>query len=85
MITENNHEICKACAIGSEKYPHNGDPKTCVKGKVEYLKQLDADEQIKQLIIHERMSIELAEHIEQLAKQRKKTPLEILQEEGFEV
>jgi len=45
MINQ-KREICKACALGNEKkYSHNGDLKSCIKGRKEYLKLLPEKEQ----------------------------------------
>ena len=84
MINQ-KREMCKACALGNEKYPHNGDLKSCIKGRKEYLKLLPDKEQIKQLIVGERLSKSMAEYICNLAKERKKSPLEVLEEEGLEI
>jgi len=40
---------------------------------------------IRQLIIGERLSKEMAEYICHLSKERKKTPLDVLEEEGLEI
>jgi hypothetical protein len=85
MINQ-KREICKACALGNEKkYSHNGDLKSCIKGRKEYLKLLPEKEQIRQLIIGERLSKEMAEYICHLSKERKKTALDVLEEEGLEI
>jgi Asp-tRNA(Asn)/Glu-tRNA(Gln) amidotransferase B subunit len=82
MIQEQKH-ICKSCALGTDKYGHNSDPKTCIKGREEFISHLSTKEQIQQLIIHERISTEMANFILSLSKERNKTPLEIIQEEGL--
>jgi hypothetical protein len=78
-------EICKAFATGLDKYPHNNDPKTCIMGRKDYIRNLPPEKQIKQLVIYEQLSPEMGEYINKLAKERKRTPLEILEEEGMEV
>ena len=83
MPIQESKVMCKACAIGNEKYPHSGDPKTCIHGRSEYIRQLPPNQQISQLIIHERISISMANHIATLATERKKTPWEIVEEEGL--
>jgi hypothetical protein len=76
-------QICRACATGIEKFGHNSDPKTCIRGKEEYIKHLSVDEQMEQLIIHERLSQEMACFIYSLSQERNKSPLEVIQEEGL--
>jgi hypothetical protein len=80
-MVQEQKQICKACALGNEKYPHNGDYKTCIKGRLEYIKHLPPEEQLTELIIHERISPEMAEFIFLLTKERDKTPFELFQEE----
>ena len=75
--------MCKACATGNDKHPHNGDPYSCVKGRNELIRGMKPEEQILQLIIHERLAQSMAEYIMDLAIARKKTPLEIVEEEGL--
>ena len=84
MIQE-KRVMCKACATGNEKHLHSGDSKTCIQGRSEYIKNLPADQQITQLIIHERIPMSMANFIAKLATERKKTPWEIIQEERLEL
>ena len=76
-------QMCRACATGIEKFGHNSDPKTCIRGKEEYIKNLSVEDQMEQLIIHERLSQEMACFILSLANERHKSPLEVIQEEGL--
>lgn len=75
--------MCKACATGNEKHPHSGDPKTCIQGRSEYIRNLPAEKQMAQLIIHERIPAAMANFITALAAERKKTPWEVIEEEGL--
>jgi hypothetical protein len=82
MIQE-KREMCKACATGNEKRAHNGDLRTCIKGRSEYIKHLPPKKQMEELIIHERLSKDMADFIINLALERKKNPYDILEEEGL--
>jgi hypothetical protein len=82
MISE-ERQLCKACATGNEKHTHTGDMYSCIKGREEYIRQLDPKNQIRAMIIHERLSQEMAEYIEKLSIARKQTPLEIVLSEGL--
>jgi len=78
-------EMCKACATGNEKHSHNGDPNSCIKGRMELIRHLKPVEQIEQLMIHERLPASLGKFILKLSKERKKTPIEIIEEEGLDL
>ena len=82
MISE-ERQLCKACATGNDKHPHTGDMRSCIKGREEFIRQLDPKDQIRAMIIHERLTQEMAEYIEQLSVVRKQTPLEIVLSEGL--
>ena len=82
MIQE-KRQLCKACATGIEKLGHNNDSKTCIRGRMEYIKNLSPEEQMVELVTHERLSQSMAEYIFNLALERKKTPFDIIQEEGL--
>jgi len=75
--------MCKACATGNEKHPHNGDTKTCILGRAESIKHLPAKQQLNELSIFERLPSDMVKFIETLAKERKKTPLEVMLEENL--
>lgn len=82
MIQE-KRQLCKACATGNEKLEHNGDIRTCIKGREGLIELMPSEQQIRHLIVHERLSLEMAKYIQELATERKKTPLEIIKDEGL--
>ncbi len=77
--------LCKACATGNPKHEHNGDLNSCIKGREELIRSMSPEEQLKALVIHERLSCALAEHIWNLSVSRNKTPLEVLAEDGLKL
>jgi len=82
-MLQEKRQLCRACALGDNKLSHNGDPYSCINGREELIKYLPAKEQLVQLLIHERLSHDMLEYIEALAKERNKTPIEIIREEGL--
>jgi hypothetical protein len=78
-------KICRACATGNKKHAHSNDPNSCVYGRDELLRNLPPEEQIKELMIHERLSPEMANHISLLARDRNVLPVDILSVEGIKL
>jgi hypothetical protein len=79
--TMTEQEICKACGTGNKKHKHNYDTKTCRYGRLQALSFLTEKEQVEALRAEERFSLSMAEMIVGLAKERKKSILEVMQEE----
>ena len=69
--------------MGNDKYPHTNDVRSCIHGREQYISGLPAKDQLRELIIHERLSKEVADQIWALSVAREKTPLEVMQEEGL--
>jgi hypothetical protein len=82
MIIE-DRQLCKACATGNEKHPHTGDMNSCIRGREEFIRQLDPKDQIRAMMIHERLSPEMAAYILNLSNARNQTPLEVVLSEGL--
>lgn len=83
MLINEKRQNCKACASGNEKLAHNSDPKTCIQGADEYLRGLSNKDQLSALVVRERLSREMVSFISKLATERKKSPLDVLIEEGL--